>query len=54
MPSSTNLPAIQGVQIDITVIEGRNLVAKDSSGIFSKKKSSDPYVKIHFGGKKAF
>ena len=32
MPSSTNLPAIQGVNIDINVIEGRNLVAKDSSG----------------------
>ena len=52
MPSSSNLPAIQGVNIDINVIEGRNLVAKDSSGVFSKKKSSDPYVKVYFGGKK--
>ena len=51
MPSSTNLPAIQGVQVDIIVVEGRGLVAKDGSGIFSKKKSSDPYVKIYFGGK---
>ena len=52
MPSSAHLAAIQGAEIVINVIKGRNLVAKDSSGLFGKKKSSDPYVKIFFGGKK--
>ena len=52
MPSSANLPAIQGVDVTINVVQGRNLVAKDRSGLFGKKKSSDPYVKVLFGGKK--
>ena len=51
MPSSTHLPAIQGLEVEISVIRGKDLVAKDSSGVFGKKKSSDPYVKIFFGGK---
>ena len=52
MPSSANLPAIQGIDLVINVVKGRNLVAKDRSGVFGKKKASDPYVKVLFGGKK--
>ena len=52
MPSSAHLPAIQGVDVTINVVQGRNLVAKDRSGLFGKKKSSDPYVKVLFGEKK--
>ena len=53
MPSSAHLPAIQGVDLVINIVQGRNLVAKDrSKGVFGKKKSSDPYVKVLFGGKK--
>ena len=52
MPSSAHLPAIEGAEIFVTVVKGKNLVAKDGSGLLGKKKSSDPYVKIFFGGKK--
>ena len=40
--------AVIGAEIDLTVVAGRGLVAKDG-GVFSKK-SSDPYVKVVFVG----
>ena len=42
---------IIGAEIDILVISGTNLVPKDGGGLFTKSKSSDPYVKVVFGGK---
>jgi len=39
------------ITLELNVIQGRNLVAKDSS-LFSKKKSSDPYIEIYYNGKK--
>jgi len=44
--------AINGIEIDITLVQGRNLMAKDSKGMFSKKKTSDPYAIIYWGGEK--
>ena len=40
---------ITGVKIEVTILEGRDLVGKDSS-LFSKKKTSDPFAKIFWGG----
>ena len=34
------------VELNLKIIRGRSLIAKDS-GIFSKKKSSDPYAIIY-------
>ena len=53
MPSASHIPAIQSLEIDISIIKGRDLVAKDRGGLLSKKKkTSDPFVKIFWGGKK--
>ena len=46
------MSSINGIEIDITISKGRNLIAKDSGGMFSKKKSSDPYAIIYWGGEK--
>jgi len=40
---------IIGVEIDLCVKAGRGLVAKDGGGLFSKAKSSDPYVRVMLG-----
>ena len=40
---------ITGVEIDVTILQGRDLVGKDSS-LFSKKKTSDPFAKVFWGG----
>jgi len=40
------MPDITGVMVDLTIIQGRDLVPKDRSSIFSSAKSSDPYVKV--------
>ena len=41
---------VLGAEIDLTIVSGRNLVAKDGGGLFSKSKSSDPYVRVIFVG----
>ena len=46
------MSAINGIEIDITLVQGRNLIAKDSKGLFNKKKTSDPYAIIYWGGEK--
>ena len=45
---------VLGCEIDCTIISGRNLVAKDGTGMLSMgaKKTSDPYVVVSFGGQK--
>ena len=40
---------ITGVKIEVTILQGRDLVGKDSS-LFSKKKTSDCFAKIFWGG----
>ena len=50
--SSTSYHAdIKNIELDITVFRAKNLIANDGS-LFGKKKSSDPYVRIFWGGKK--
>ena len=44
--TTTRLGQISAIDMDITVIQGRDLVAKDRN-IFGKRTSSDPYVKVH-------
>jgi len=46
------MSTINGIEIDITLIQARNLIAKDTKGLFNKKKSSDPYAIIFWGGEK--
>lgn len=41
---------ISGIEIDLTIIGGRNLVAKDRN-LFNQKTTSDPYVKLYVNGK---
>ena len=41
---------INGIEIDVTIAQAKGLFAKDSGGMFSKKKSSDPYAIIYWGG----
>ena len=43
--------SIIGVEIDFTIFDGKDLVAKDGGGILGmgKKKSSDPYVVVTMG-----
>mmetsp|Transcript_28177 Transcript_28177/g.40815 ORF Transcript_28177/g.40815 Transcript_28177/m.40815 type:complete len:624 (+) Transcript_28177:142-2013(+) len=45
-------PSLSSLNIKITILQGRNLVAKDRAlfGI-GKKNASDPYVRVFFGGK---
>jgi len=43
---------IASITIDVTIIQGRNLVAKDKNLIARKKASSDPFVTVNYGGKK--
>eukprot|EP00900_Chrysochromulina_parva_P007268 jgi/Chrpa1/16542/Chrysochromulina_OHIO_Genome00017593-RA len=45
---------VLGCEIDCTIISGRNLVAKDGTGMLGMgaKKTSDPYVVVSFGGQK--
>ena len=44
--------AVIGLECDLTIQAGRNLVAKDGSGFLGlgKAKSSDPYVAIQYRG----
>ena len=44
------LTAFNDIQIEIGIIQGRNLTAKDSKGVLSTKKTSDPYAMIYWGG----
>ena len=41
---------ILGAEIDLTIVGGKDLVAKDGGGLFSKSKSSDPYVRVVYVG----
>ena len=41
---------LNGMVIDVTVIQGQDLVAKDKSVFSRKKNNSDPYVKLFWGG----
>ena len=41
---------VLGAEIDLTIVSGKDLVAKDGGGLFTKSKSSDPYVKVMFVG----
>ena len=41
--------AINGIEIELSLVQGRDLVAKDSGGLLGKK-SSDPYAVIFWGG----
>ena len=49
--STSYRPDIKNIELDITIFRARNLVANDGS-LFGKKKSSDPYARIFWGGKK--
>mmetsp|Transcript_7062 Transcript_7062/g.8171 ORF Transcript_7062/g.8171 Transcript_7062/m.8171 type:complete len:554 (+) Transcript_7062:47-1708(+) len=40
---------VAGIEIDVTIIQGEGLVAKDRN-LFGKKTTSDPYIKVHHGG----
>ena len=40
---------ISGIEIELSLLQGRNLVAKDSGGLLGKK-SSDPYAVVYWGG----
>ena len=44
------MTTINGIEIDVTIAQAKGLFAKDSGGMFSKKKSSDPYAIIYWGG----
>ena len=46
----TQFPLLESIEIDLKVIEGRNLVAKDKKMFSSKKGTSDPYVKVSIAG----
>ena len=45
---------IIGIELDATIIAGKDLVAKDGSGLFGmgKKTSSDPYIRLLLDGTK--
>jgi len=43
---------IAHIIIDVTIIQGRDLVAKDKNLFSRKKTSSDPYVDLYYRGKK--
>ncbi|CAB9502985.1 Tellurium resistance protein TerZ [Seminavis robusta] len=45
------MTSVSGLEVDIHIIEGRNLVAKDRNLMFQKT-SSDPFVKIFHGDKR--
>ena len=49
--STSYRPDIKNIELDITIFRAKNLVANDGS-LFGKKKSSDPYVRIFWGGEK--
>jgi len=51
LSSSSYGPPIKNIELDITIIQGRNLVPNEGS-LFGKKKSSDPYAAIFWGGEK--
>jgi len=42
---------ISGIEIDVTIIQGRDLAGKDKN-FLTGKKTSDPYVELHYGHKK--
>jgi len=44
---------IGGINIEIDIIRGRNLVAKDKNLLTRRKTTSDPYVNVYCGGKYA-
>jgi Ca2+-dependent lipid-binding protein len=49
---TSNGKVVVGVEIDLKILAGRNLVAKDGSGFLGlgKAKTSDPYTKVIFNG----
>ena len=50
--SNTSVPLLSSLSIDVTIVEGRDLVAKDFKLFSSKKKgTSDPFVKLIFNGR---
>ena len=55
MTLSAALSDVISAEIDITIVKGRDLVAKDGSGFLKlgAKKTSDPYVTIHHVKKNA-
>lgn len=54
MSGSTTPQEISGIEVDLTICQGRDLVAKDRSLITRKKTSSDPFVKVVFNNKEYF
>jgi Ca2+-dependent lipid-binding protein len=42
-------PALAGLVIEVEIIQGKDLVAKDRN-VLGKRSTSDPYIKV-FGGK---
>lgn len=50
--NSMNGSSFNDINIEIEIKQGRNLIAKDSSGLLRKKKTSDPYAVIYWGGEK--
>mmetsp|Transcript_7744 Transcript_7744/g.11286 ORF Transcript_7744/g.11286 Transcript_7744/m.11286 type:complete len:475 (+) Transcript_7744:86-1510(+) len=50
MPSNSTA-ALGGLEIDITIVQGKSLVPKDRN-IIGRLTTSDPFVKLCFGGKR--
>ena len=46
----TQFPILDSIEIDMKIIEGRDLVAKDKKMFSSKKGTSDPYVRVSITG----
>lgn len=47
--SSTISPAFNDIEVEVVLIQARNLAAKDSKGLLSRKKTSDPYAILYWG-----
>jgi len=52
MRSWIKVPKIIELDIDLSIIEGKDLVAKDRRMFIGPAVSSDPYVEVYYGGKK--
>ena len=51
--SNTSVPMLSSLNIDVTIVEGRDLVPKDFKMFSSKKKgTSDPFVRFVFNGRR--
>ncbi|KAL1512166.1 hypothetical protein AB1Y20_005432 [Prymnesium parvum] len=46
----TDAQGILGVKVDLTLVKGSGLVAKDGGGLFGKAKSSDPFIRVTYRG----